>query len=192
MSDGPDELEKNDGQRFDRLPETPADRTVEGRVSREEVLEYFADRFAIPPETFDGHTFWEKGAGKIWIYGGEAPTPVEIEAMGMTCLRTRQEHWKPTTDFAQRFGRHAEACVIELDRERARRFAAGEDQELEWDGDWGYLIAAHEVGVEVGAEDERSGDGEPVDRDALEPLGIGLYVHGELRSMVPKGRQRDL
>ena len=126
-----------DGQRFDRLPETPAERTVEGRASREEVVDYFADRFGIAPETFDDYTFWEKGAGKIWIYGGSAPSPIEIEAIGMTCLRTRQEHWKPTTDFVQRFGRAADECVIELEREAAERFAAGEDQALEWDGDWG-------------------------------------------------------
>ncbi|ADB60916.1 hypothetical protein Htur_2032 [Haloterrigena turkmenica DSM 5511] len=169
------DLERNDGQRFDRLPATPAEQTVEGRVSREEVVDYFRDRFSMPPETFDDYTFWEKGAGKIWIYGGEAPTPLEIEAIGMTCLRTRQEHWKPTTDFVQRFGGHATDCVIELDREEARAFATGEDREIErWEGDWGYLIGAHEIAGE------------------LEPLGIGLYVHGELRSMVPKGRQRDL
>ncbi|MFP8954307.1 hypothetical protein ACLI4Z_15270 [Natrialbaceae archaeon A-arb3/5] len=167
-------LESNDGQRFDRLPATEADRTVEGRVSRQQVLDFFADRFGIPPETFDEYTFWEKGAGKIWVYAGEADSPTAIEAIGMTCLRTRQEHWKPTTDFVQRFGRHASECVIELDPEAARRFAAGEDQELAWDGDWGYLIAAHEIA------------------DELEPIGIGLYVHGELRSMVPKGRQRDV
>ncbi len=166
--------EQNVGQRFDRLPATAAERTVEGRASRTEVVEYFTDRFGIAPETFDDYTFWEKGAGKIWIYAGEAPTPIEIEAIGMTCLRTRQEHWKPTTDFVQRFGHHATDCVIELDREAARRFVAGEDQDREWDGDWGYLIAAHELAGE------------------LEPLGIGLFVHGELRSMVPKGRQREL
>ncbi|MFD1562476.1 hypothetical protein ACFR99_02690 [Haloarchaeobius amylolyticus] len=164
----------NDGQQFDRLPATDAERTVEGRATRAEVVDYFEDRFGIPPATFDDYTFWEKGAGKIWVYAGDAPTPIEIEAIGMTCLRTRQEHWKPTTDFVQRFGRHATDCVIDLEREQARRFATGEDQELDWDGDWGYLIAAHEVAGE------------------LEPLGIGLYVHGELRSMVPKGRQRDL
>ena len=168
-------MSDNNGQRFDRLPETDTERTVEGRASRKEVIDYFEDRFGIPPETFADYTFWEKGAGKIWIYAGEAPTPIEIEAIGMTCLRTRQEHWKPTTDFVQRFGQHATDCVIELDREQARAFAAGEDQDLEWwDGDWGYLIAAHDV----------AGD--------REPLGIGLYVHGELRSMVPKGRQRDI
>lgn len=168
------ELEQNVGQRFGRLPETAVERTVEGRASREEVLEFFADRFAVPREMFDDYTFWEKGAGKIWIYRGEASTPLEIEAIGMTCLRTRQEHWKPTTDFVQRFGHHASECVIDLEREQARRFAAGEDQALAWDGDWGYLIAAHTVAGE------------------REPLGVGLYVHGELRSMVPKGRQRDL
>ncbi|MDF9747004.1 DUF7122 family protein [Natrinema salsiterrestre] len=193
MSDGreSDERETNDGQRFDRLPATDAERTVEGRATREEVVDLFADRFGIPPETFDDYTFWEKGAGKIWIYGGEAPTPLRIEAIGMTCLRTRQEHWKPTTDFVQRFGHRATDCVIELDREQARRFASGEDQDLEWwDGDWGYLIAAHEVGV--GPEGRPVRDGDAVEGGELEPLGVGLYVHGELRSMVPKGRQRDL
>ncbi len=174
MADDAEDLEENVGQRFDRLPATTAERTVEGRVSRAEVLEYFEDRFGIPPATFDDHTFWEKGAGKIWIYAGESPSPVELEALGMTCLRTRQEHWKPTTDFVQRFGRHATDCVIDLTREQARRFVAGEDQDLEWDGDWGYLIAAHRIAGE------------------REPLGVGLYLHGELRSLVPKGRRRDL
>ena len=167
-------MNENVGQRFDRLPETPAERRVKGRISREEVLTYFEDRFGIPHETFEGYTFWEKGAGKIWIYAGEAPSPTEVEALGMTCLRTRQEHPKPTTDFVQRFGREASDCVIELSREEAERFVSGEDQELEWGGDWGYLIAAHEVAGQ------------------LEPLGVGLYLHGELQSMVPKGRRRDV
>ncbi|MFP8888436.1 hypothetical protein ACLI4U_01515 [Natrialbaceae archaeon A-CW2] len=166
--------ESNVGQRFDRLPATASERVVAGRATRAEVLEYFEDRFAIPAETFDCFTFWEKGAGKIWIFSGESPSPAPIEAIGMTCLRTRQEHWKPTTDFVQRFGRHADACVIDLEREAARRFAGGEDQSLEWDGDWGYLIVAHEIAGE------------------REPIGVGLYLHGELRSTVPKGRQREL
>ena len=56
--------ESNVGQRFDRLPATASERVVAGRATRAEVLEYFEDRFAIPAETFDGFTFWEKGAGK--------------------------------------------------------------------------------------------------------------------------------
>ncbi|SFS79754.1 DUF7122 family protein [Halostagnicola kamekurae] len=183
-------LEENVGQRFDRLPSTAAERRVEGRATREEVVDYFADRFGIPAETFEEYTFWEKGAGKIWIYAGEAPSPIEIEAIGMTCLRTRQEHWKPTTDFVQRFGRRATDCVIELSREEARAFIDGQDQDLEWDGDWGYLIAAHEIGVGTEGRPER--DGDAVEGATLEPLGVGLYVHGELQSVVPKGRQRSV
>jgi len=165
---------ENDGGRFDRLPATAADRRVPGRATREAVLDWWDNRFGIGPAALDGHTFWEKGAGKVWAYRGGAPSPIEIEALGMTFLRTRQEHWKPTTDAVQRFGRAATRNVIELDPGAAARFLAGEDQELDWDGDWGYLIAAHELAGE------------------REPIGVGLYLHGELRSTVPKGRRRSL
>jgi len=164
----------NDGQRFDRLPATDAERTVEGRATRAEVVDYFADRFGIPPETFDDYTFWEKGSGKIWILHGEVASPIRVEALGMKFLRTRQKHWKPTTNAVQRFGRHATRNVLELPREQARRFVRGETQDVDWDGDWGYLVVTHGLA------------------GAPEPLGVGLYVHDELRSPVPKGRQRDL
>ena len=168
---GPNE---NDGSHFDRLPATATERAVDGRATREEVVDFWHDRYGVSPAVFDDYSFWEKGAGKIWILSGEVEGPVAIEALGMTFLRTRQEHWKPTTDAAQRFGGHATENVIDLTNEEARRFVAGEDQELDWDGDWGYLVAAHEMGGE------------------REPLGVGIYLHGELRSQIPKGRQRDL
>jgi len=169
-----DEAAENVGQRFDRLPATADERVVEGRPTRAEVLAWWDERFGIPPETFADHTFWERGSGKIWAFADDAASPVEIEGLGMAVLRTRREHWKPTLEAVQRFGDAAERNVVTLSRERARTFVAGEDQELEWDGDWGYLIVAHEIG------------GEP------ESLGVALYVHGELRSQVPKGRRRDL
>ncbi|WP_199174904.1 DUF7122 family protein [Halegenticoccus soli] len=167
-------MSENDGQVFDRLPETPDDREVPGRASREEVVEWWAERFGVDPNRFDGYTFWEKGAGKIWILSGDVADPIAVEGLGMAFLRTRQEHWKPTTNAVQRFGRAATRNVLELDGERAARFAAGEDQEVEWDGDWGYLVVAHEL----------AGD--------LEPIGVGLYLHGELRSTIPKGRRESL
>ena len=170
----PSDAPTNDGQRFDRLPGTAADREVSGRASREEAVEWWRDRFGVPPETFDGYTFWEKGKGKIWILSGEVVDPVAVEGLGMTFLRTRQEHWKPTTDAVQRFGRAATRNVVELGSEEAARYVRGEDQRLEWDGDWGYLVVAHELAGE------------------RESLGVGLYLHGELRSVVPKGRREKL
>jgi NOL1/NOP2/fmu family ribosome biogenesis protein len=167
-------MRENDGSRFDRLPRTAAERTVEGRATREGVLEFFAERFGVPPETFEAYSFWEKGAGKVWALAGSVPTPARVEALGTVVLRTRQEHWKPTTDGVQRFGRHATENVLVLDEPAASAFLAGEDQERDWGGDWGYLVVAHELAGDV------------------EPIGVGLYVHGELQSMVPKGRRRTL
>jgi len=168
--DGPE----NDGSRFDRLPATPADRRVAGRASRSEVLDWYDDRFGIRPERFDGHSLWEKGTGKVWLFAGDLPDPATVEAAGLTVLRTRREHWKPTTRAVQRFGRAATRNVLTLGGADAARFAAGEDLAVDRDGDWGYLIVAHELAGE------------------REPIGVGLYVRGELRSTVPKGSRAEL
>jgi NOL1/NOP2/fmu family ribosome biogenesis protein len=162
----------NDGSRFDRLPPTDADRRVRGRPTRAVVVDWWRDRYGI--DAFDDHTLWEKGAGKVWAYAGEAPDPVRVETLGLPVLRARQRFWKPTTDAVQRFGRSATRNVIRLDEPAARAFLAGEDRPVEWDGDPGYLIASHRC----------------AGRD--EPIGVGLWTDGELRSTVPKGRRREL
>lgn len=168
-------MAENDGQQFDRLPATDEECEVEGRPSRRAVLDWWEQRFGIAPATFDGLTFWEKGAGKLWAFSAGLPSPASVEGLGITLLRTRQEHWKPTTSGVNRFAGDATKNVIELDPAEAAAFAAGHDQHIErWDGDWGYLIAAHELA------------------GGLEPIGVGLYLHGELRSRVPKGNQENL
>ena len=164
----------NDSTKFTRLPATDDERDDPERATREEVLDFWNDRFGVPTETFAEHTFWERGKGKLWVYRGEPPSPVDVEALGMTFLRTRQEHWKPTLEAVQRFGEHASDCVIHLSEGEAEAFVAGHDQELDWDGDWGYLVVTHDLA------------------GRREPVGVGLYVYGELRSQVPKGRRRNL
>ncbi|RLM33393.1 hypothetical protein [Haloarcula sp. Atlit-120R] len=159
---------------FTRLPEADDEREDPDRATRDEVLEFWQDRFGVPAETFEGYSFWERGAGKLWLYRGRPPSPVDIEGLGMTFLRTRQEHWKPTLEAVQRFGDRASKNVIHLDEDAARAFVAGEDRELDWDGDWGYLVVTHDLAGEA------------------EPAGVGLYVYGELRSQVPKGRRREV
>jgi NOL1/NOP2/fmu family ribosome biogenesis protein len=173
MNERKDETQENVGERFDRLPATADGRVVEGRPTRREVLDWFEERFGIEPAVFEPYSFWERGSGKIWAFYGEVESPIEIQGLGMTALRTRQEHWKPTLEAIQRFGDHASNNCIELTEAQATRFFAGEDQELDWEGDWGYLVVTREL---AGKQ---------------EPLGVGLYVYGELRSMVPKGRQRE-
>jgi NOL1/NOP2/fmu family ribosome biogenesis protein len=167
-------MRENVSHQFARLPETEDDREVAGRPTREAVVDWWIERFGVPEDTFDGYTLWEKGKGKVWALPYDLQGPVPVEALGLKLLRTRQEHWKPTTDAVQRFGHAATKNMLELDEERAKRFVAGETQAVEWEGDWGYLVVAHELG------------------GGVEPIGVGLFTHGELKSMVPKGHQRDL
>ncbi|MUV86710.1 hypothetical protein GJ631_09050 [Natronomonas sp. CBA1123] len=174
MTSENDSSRENDGQVFNRLPATAAERDDEGRATREEVVEWWVDRFGLDPETFENYTFWEKGAGKVWAFASDLESPADVEGLGMTFLRTRQEHWKPTTDAVQRFGREATKNVVVLDADDARAFLRGADTDPEWDGDWGYLIAAHDIA------------------GGVEPIGVGLYLYDELRSQMPKGRQREL
>lgn len=174
MTSENDSSRENDGQVFNRLPATEDERTVEGRATREAVVDWWVDRFGLDPETFEGYTFWEKGAGKVWAFASDLDSPADVEGLGMTFLRTRQEHWKPTTDAVQRFGREATKNVVVLEEDDALAFLRGEDTDPAWDGDWGYLIAAHDIA------------------GGVEPIGVGLYLYDELRSQMPKGRQREL
>ena len=115
------------------------------------------------------------GTGLALLVAADVVSPIAVEGLGLRILRARQEHWKPSTNAVQRFCRDATENVVVLDDEEAACFARGDDQELpRWDGDWGYVVAAHEI----------AGD--------IEPIGVGLYLHGELRSTVPKGRREDL
>ena len=166
--------ESNVGTRFDRLPATDADRRVEGRPSRAAVCQHFTDRYGIDRDTLEPYTFWEKGAGKVWALRGEVESPVAIEALGIHVLRTRQRHWKLTTDAAQLFGRWATKNVLEVAPGQAAPFWAGTTQSVDSTVDNGYVIVAQRLG------------------DAVEPLGVGMYVDGELRSVVPKSRRREL
>ena len=126
-----DETRENVSDRFDRLPATADDRAVTGRPTREAVLSWWAERFGIDSAVFELYSFWERGAGKIWAFHGKLASPVDADGLGMMALRTRQEHWKPTLEAAQRFGGHATRNVMALSWAEAATFLAGEDQERE-------------------------------------------------------------
>jgi NOL1/NOP2/fmu family ribosome biogenesis protein len=176
----------NDGSRFDRLPAgppvdpEPAATPPDGpplppdrRPTRAAVLTWWRDRFAIPPDTFADHTFWEKGRGRLWAYAGEATDPATVETLGLPIMRTRSHYWKPSTDAVQRFGGVATRNVLTLGRDGAKQFLAGADRDVPHEGQQGYVVVAHEIGGEA------------------EAIGVGLWIEGELRSMIPKGRRRD-
>lgn len=164
----------SDPDRYDRLPADGGDGPDGDEPTRASVLEYFEDRFGLDRSTFEAHTFWEKGAESVWVVRGREPDPIDVEALGLRLLRTGGRHWKPTTDGVQRFGTTATRNVLELDHESARRFVRGEDQAIEWEGDWGYLIVTTALA------------------GRSTPLGVGLFIDGELRSQIPKSHQVEL
>lgn len=164
----------NDGALVSRVPPTPGARQVGGRPTRRAITDYFERRYGIPRSTFADHTFWEKGAGRIWAFAGALDSPQRVESVGLPVLRVRQEYWKPTTVGAKRFGDLASDNVLVLDEPAAAAFLRGDDQIVDWTGDWGYLFVAHRIaGIEA-------------------VIGVGLYVDDELQSMVPKGQRRNL
>ena len=158
-------------ERFDRLPARAGDDRMPSRAG---ILDWWDARFGVDPEVFAAHTFWERGEGNIWVFYGDVPDPARVDGLGMVCVRTSGHDWKPTTNAAQRFGHHATKNVIELIDEEIDRFVAGESQHIDWSGDRGYALASATIGGERAI------------------LGVGQYIEGELRSMVPKGRRRDL
>ena len=99
------ELAANDGDRFDRLPATSADRTVEGRVSRAAVLEYFADRFGLKQAAVEKE--------------GKTPTLGNIQAIAQSIARegVRALFVQPqfSTDTAEAIARTAGIDVVRLD-----------------------------------------------------------------------------
>lgn len=153
------------------------------RVERVSVLEFWSGEFGVPPGTFDGYAFYEKG-GRVWavrrgaveaLGGEENLDALDYESVGLPLMRVGGEHDKPTTDALQRFGGDATRNVAELDADEARAFVRGETVEKE--------LSEEEDGVDLGYV--------VVKKDGL-VLGCGLYFPGELRSQVPKGRRVNL
>lgn len=157
--------------RFDRVPATPTDGEPPDRRT---ILAWWDETFGIDPGVFDPYTFWERGRGKLWCTTADVPDPADVEALGLFCLRTRGADWKPTTDAAQRFGDHATARVITLDRTDAARFVAGEDQSVDWGGPRGYVLVRTAVAGRAAT------------------LGVGQHLDGTLVSNVPTQRRREL
>lgn len=151
---------------FDRLDSSDV-------ATRSEILEFWREKFGVPPETFDGFDLYVKGESKVWIADSSAEfgAAVDHETVGMPFLRIGDEHPKPTGDALQRFGDHVTENVVDVSEEQARTFVAGDTVEMETrEVELGYVAVKLDGSV----------------------LGCGLYFPGELRSQVPKGRRCSL
>jgi len=131
-----------------------------------EVAEIMGSRFGIPPEAFEGVSFFLRGRN-VWAFSLPQVPDLDFEAVGLRFLSVRGRIPKPTTYALQLFGGFATKNAVDLSIEEARVFIAGERQQLSAPVEDGYVVVSH--GGDV--------------------LGCGLYSRGELISQLPKERR---
>lgn len=145
------------------------------RVDAEPFVEWWQDRYGLPPETFAGLHFYQRGQATIWLSGADLSgmARARVEAVGIRVLRLGARYWKPTSIAIISLASDATRNVIDLEEEEARRFLAGAECVLEQDdprldGIEGGFVVVRFCGV---------------------ALGCGEWRRRTLRSNVPKGRR---
>jgi len=135
-------------------------------VDRGEVAEMMGSRFGIPPRAFEAVSFFRRGRN-IWAFSLADIPDLDYEALGLRFISVRGRVPKPTTYALQLFGRFATKNAVHLSDGEARRFIAGERQQLSAPVEDGYVVVSYRGDV----------------------LGCGLYSRGDLISQLPKERR---
>ncbi|MGB3944987.1 MAG: hypothetical protein WBK88_09370 [Methanothrix sp.] len=138
-------------------------------MDRGEVAEMMESRFGIPPRAFEGVSFFRRGRN-VWAVSLPDLPDLDFEAVGLRFLSLRGRVPKPTTYALQLFGRFATKNAVDLSDGEARRFIAGERQQLSAPVEDGYVVVSYRGDV----------------------LGCGLYSRGDLISQLPKERRIDV
>ena len=131
-----------------------------------EVAEIMGSRFGIRHGAFEGVSFFRRGRN-VWAVSLPDLPDLDFEAVGLRFLSLRGRVPKPTTYALQLFGRFATKNAVDLSDGEARRFIAGERQQLSAPVEDGYVVVSYRGDV----------------------LGCGLYSRGDLISQLPKERR---
>jgi NOL1/NOP2/fmu family ribosome biogenesis protein len=129
-------------------------------------VNYWKSRFGMPEEAFREFRFYRR-AKSIWMSSDVDLPSLFYETVGIRVLSLNENLWKPTTCALQILGRYATKNFIDLGKEEARIFMAGESQEIQSQAEPGYVVVSHQGQV----------------------LGCGLYSRGKLISQIPKERR---
>ncbi|HEX58912.1 MAG TPA: hypothetical protein ENF26_02030 [Methanomicrobia archaeon] len=144
------------------------------RVTREEILNWWEERFGVSRDVFEDYDFYQKG-DRIWIVpkdAAEALNEMRCEVIGMSFMRVISADLKPTTSAIQLFGRFATRNVVELDASDAFEFMQRRSVHLgafrTRDLTDGYVVVKF--------------------KGRNTPLGCGVLRGNELKSLIPKDR----
>ena len=144
--------------------------TFASEAERQEILDYFFQRFGIPEKAFEGFCFLKKER-KIWAVRDHPELErilkqLKVESAGIPLLRTKISMWKPTTAGLHFFGCHATRNVIDLDGDVLRTFLNRESIQGPFPLEPGFVIVRWKGKV----------------------LGCAVYGKGRLRSQIPEKR----
>ncbi len=145
---------------------------------RERITSYFYERFGIPPERFNGFSFFETGRS-VWMLSDSPNNEIvtkalemkRIEFPGLRILRKVGRWLKPTTYGLQLVGDSASRHLKELSRkELSELLRRGYLEITEHNWEEGYIIALYDSTV----------------------IGCLLYRNGRLKHQFPRGRVEAL
>lgn len=94
--------------------------------------DWWRERFAPEPDALDGLRFYRRGRNNIWVGTAEVDrlTSTRLDAVGLHLLRIGRRMWKPTSAAIVAFGAAARSNALELQRDEALAFLAGEELAL--------------------------------------------------------------
>ncbi len=140
---------------------------------KEEVLQFFSDRFGIPSEVFSPYEIL-RGVSNFWLYPKteflQTLSKLQAQTVGLLFLRRVSHYLKPTSAFLQRFGYLATKNIVTLDQKTLIKLKENRKVPIELPIEPGYVILKDENWI----------------------LGCGLYISGKLISYLEEKVLRTL
>ena len=141
--------------------------------SRQAVSTYLLERFGIPLEILDKYYLFERKKG--WFILGKSEqvkngAHLKVSKVGLRAFRKVGHFIKPTTRFIQAFGHFASKSVFQMDMPQFEALVLTGEIPVVLTLEKGYVILTMEDDV---------------------VLGLGLYIHGTIRSQLPRSEIRE-
>jgi NOL1/NOP2/fmu family ribosome biogenesis protein len=142
-----------------------------GDIDRHYLFWYLENRFGIPKKLFDGYLLFERK--KSWWLLKDSPltmlaAQLKVSMAGLRVFHRIGEFVKPTTRFIQLFGHWATRAKLDINERQLISLSEGERLPVDLKIENGYVILSLKE----------------------QPLGLGLYIDGMVRSQIPRKELR--
>ena len=134
---------------------------------------YLEDRFGIPESLFDDYILFNRGK-HWWLLRNSglliSVSRLKVSMVGLRAFNQVGDFVKPTTRMIQVFGHYATRARLEIGEGQLRKLVAGKISQVDMEIENGYVILLIKG----------------------QPLGLGLFINGMIRSQIPRKEIRLL